>query len=239
MSFGLVANNRMDIKLANPVPVAAVLFPNCGSAVAGFMRGTKKAGVLAGLLLGTVFAASAIQVTYQVNLGTQIALGNFRPGSDTVFVNGTFSSPNWKSTASDGSTSYLLTPVAGNTNLYTGTFNIVNAAGDTEDHKFIINPGGNFSALNWESPVSTAGGNRSFKVPGVATNLPIVYFNDQVLPAAFPFIAGTDFSLLTFFENRGKVYKDGGQTQDALTNLKNSGLNCVRLRLFTSSAAQA
>jgi arabinogalactan endo-1,4-beta-galactosidase len=228
MELGLAVNSRMGIKFVNPVPAAA-----------GFMSGTRKAGFLAGLLLGTAFAASAIQVTYQVNMGTQIALGNFRPGTDTVFVSGTFSSPTWKQTASDGSTSYLLTPVAGNTNLYMGTFSIVNSAGSTESHKFIINPGGNFSALNWESPVSIAGGNRSFTVPGVATNLPVVYFNDQVLPAAVPFVAGTDFSLLTFFENRGKVYKDGGQTQDALAILKNSGLNCVRLRLFTSSAAQA
>lgn len=197
------------------------------------------AGFMAGWLAGMALTASAVQVTYQVDLGTQIALGNFRPGTDTIFVSGTFSSPTWKSTASDGSTSYLLAPVAGNTNLYTGTFNIVNSAGSTESHKFVINPGGSFSALNWESPVSTLGGNRTFKVPGVATNLPVVSFNDQVLPDAMPFIAGADFSHLAFFEGRGKVYKDGGQVQDALAILKNSGLNCVRLRLFTSSAAQA
>jgi len=53
------------------------------------------------------------------------------------------------------------------------------------------------------------------------------------------FIAGADFSHLAFFEDRGIVYKDGGQPQDALGILKQNGLNCVRLRLFTSSAAQA
>jgi arabinogalactan endo-1,4-beta-galactosidase len=104
----------MGMKFANPVPAAAVLFPNCGSAVAGFMNGTKKAGVLAGLLLGTTFAA----------------------------------------------------------------------------------------------------------------------------PAA-PFVAGADFSHLAFFEARGVTYKDGGQVQDGIQILKNHGINCVRLRLFTSSAAQA
>jgi arabinogalactan endo-1,4-beta-galactosidase len=239
MEYGLAANSRMGIKFANPAPAAAARFTAGWPVASGFGGGIRKAGFLATLWLATTLAASAIQVTYQVNLGTQIALGNFRPGMDTVFVSGTFSSPTWKSTASDGSTSYLLTPVAGNTNLYTGTFNIVNSAGSTENHKFVINPDGNFSALNWESPASTLGGNRTFKVPGVATNLPVVHFNDQVLPAAAPFVAGADFSLLTFFENRGKVYRDGGQTQDALTILKNSGLNCVRLRLFTSSAAQA
>jgi len=53
------------------------------------------------------------------------------------------------------------------------------------------------------------------------------------------FIAGADLSHLAFFENRGIAYKDGGVTSNALAILKNNGLNCVRLRLFTSSAAQA
>jgi len=57
-------------------------------------------------------------------------------------------------------------------------------------------------------------------------------------PAA-EFIAGADFSHLGFFEDRGIVYKDGGEPRDALAILKRGGLNCVRLRLFTSSAEQA
>ena len=207
----------MGMKFANPVPAASRF--------------------LAASLLGVALAVPAVQVTYQVNLGTQIALGNFHPGADTVFVSGTFSSPAWKSSASDGSTSYVLAPAAGNTNLYRGTFNIVNAAGTTESHKFIINPGANFSALTWESPASTLGDNRSFTVPAAATNLPAVDFSDQMLPAAAPFIAGADFSDLSFFESRGKVYKDNGQAQDGLAILKNAGLTCVRLRLWTGSTA--
>jgi arabinogalactan endo-1,4-beta-galactosidase len=53
------------------------------------------------------------------------------------------------------------------------------------------------------------------------------------------FIAGADMSHLVFFENRGITYKDANQTGDALEILKQRGINCVRLRLFTSSAAQA
>jgi len=52
-------------------------------------------------------------------------------------------------------------------------------------------------------------------------------------------IAGADFSHLAFFESRGIVYRDGGLPADALALLKNRGLTCVRLRLFTSSPAQA
>jgi arabinogalactan endo-1,4-beta-galactosidase len=53
------------------------------------------------------------------------------------------------------------------------------------------------------------------------------------------FLAGADFSDLAFFESQGVTYKDGGQVQDGIQILKNHGINCVRLRLFTSSAAQA
>lgn len=53
------------------------------------------------------------------------------------------------------------------------------------------------------------------------------------------FLSGADCSHLKFFEDRKIVYKEAGQTNDMLVILKNHGLNCVRLRLFTSSAAQA
>jgi arabinogalactan endo-1,4-beta-galactosidase len=57
--------------------------------------------------------------------------------------------------------------------------------------------------------------------------------------AATNFLAAADFSDLAFFESKGVTYKDGGQVQDGIQILKNHGINCVRLRLWTSSAAQA
>ncbi|HTS16378.1 MAG TPA: glycosyl hydrolase 53 family protein [Verrucomicrobiae bacterium] len=57
--------------------------------------------------------------------------------------------------------------------------------------------------------------------------------------AAEGIVAGADFSDLAYMESLGAVYRDGGQAQDALAILKKHGLTCVRLRLFTSSAAQA
>ena len=53
------------------------------------------------------------------------------------------------------------------------------------------------------------------------------------------FVAGVDASHLRFFEDRGIVYREAGQVQDALAILQRRGVTCVRLRLFTSSAAQA
>lgn len=57
--------------------------------------------------------------------------------------------------------------------------------------------------------------------------------------AAGEFMAGADFSHVGFFQDRGVVYRDDGVPQDVLRLLKARGLNCVRLRLFTSSPAQA
>jgi arabinogalactan endo-1,4-beta-galactosidase len=186
--------------------------------------------------LMVVLQSLAVQVTYQVNLSVQIALGNFRPGIDTIFVSGTFTSPNW--IASSSASAYLLRPSAGDSNIYTGTFNIINGTGTTEEHKFVINPNNSYSSttLDWENV--TGGGNRTFLVANSNMTLPVVYFSDGTQPT-FPFTAAADFSLLSFFENSGIHYKDGGQVRDGLSILKNHAFTCVRLRLFTSSAAQA
>jgi arabinogalactan endo-1,4-beta-galactosidase len=53
------------------------------------------------------------------------------------------------------------------------------------------------------------------------------------------FLSAVDFSHLAFFESKGISYKDGGQIEDGIQILKHHGINCVRLRLWTSSPAQA
>jgi arabinogalactan endo-1,4-beta-galactosidase len=57
--------------------------------------------------------------------------------------------------------------------------------------------------------------------------------------AATNFLAAADFSDLAYFESRGVTYKEAGQVADGLQILKQHGINCVRLRLFTSSQSQA
>ena len=49
------------------------------------------------------------------------------------------------------------------------------------------------------------------------------------------FLAAADFSHLKFFEDGGITYKDNGQVQDGIQILKNHGINCVRLRLFSNT----
>lgn len=202
-----------------------------------FYRRQVSLAVLGTVLLTGGAGAAANQITYQVNLAGQRALGNFNPAAgDTVLVSGTFTPTDWTTTST-------LAPSGGDSNLFTGTFSNDVTPGNYENHKFIINPGGNSSAaqLVWES-----GNNRFFQVTAGDQTLPLVYFDNVTNAPAPPtnsvaadFIAGADLSHLKFFEDRGVSYRVNGQVQDALTILKNRGINCVRLRLFTSSAAQA
>ena len=53
------------------------------------------------------------------------------------------------------------------------------------------------------------------------------------------FLSAADFSFVPYFESLGVQYRDGGTIRDPFQILKNHGINCVRLRIFTSSAAQA
>ena len=72
-----------------------------------------------------------------------------------------------------------------------------------------------------------------------AAGLALAFVFPGVLRAQSNFIAGADLSLLAYFETNGIAYKDNGQAGDAIQILANHGINCIRLRLFTSSDAQA
>ncbi len=60
-----------------------------------------------------------------------------------------------------------------------------------------------------------------------------------VAAQASEFIVGADMSHLAFFESRGVKYREDGKVSDAFMLLKDRGLNCIRLRLFTSNSSQA
>ena len=140
----------------------------------------KTRGLWAVALLASALTASAITATYYVDMSVQIAIGNFNPATDQVFVFGNFSDPPFQQTATDGSTNYILAPTGTNANVYAGTFTLAtNAPGSFENHQFVMNPGENFGALVYEPNANFgAGGNRFFTVPTTNTNLPTVFFND-------------------------------------------------------------
>jgi hypothetical protein len=119
-------------------------------------------------------------VTLQVDMSVQAAIGDFDPTvGDYVEARGSFQSPTW----SGGFT--LTNRPAPDTNVYVGVATIVNSPGTTISYKFWDTkfPG------NYENPISTGGGNRSFNL--LTTNgtivLTDVLFSDiqlaDVLPA--------------------------------------------------------
>ena len=188
-------------------------------------------------VLSAITASAQIQVTYNVNMSVQEQLGNFKPANgDTVFVSGNFATTNgaWLQTATDGSTNYILTLVPGTTN-YTGTFTVTNDPGTFENHQFVINPGGNFSSLMWE-PNIVGGGNRFYAVPGVNTNLPIVFFNDVsnanqlvVIPVTFSVNMAVQNTMGNFSEAGGDIVLVAGDfngfTANSATLMTDNGNN--------------
>lgn len=111
------------------------------------------------------------QVTFSVNMGVQKALGNFDPNTDFVYVAGDPLN-NWTPGAS------TLSPSGGDTNIYTGTFNVTTTVGTVVNHKFIMNTF--IAGQQWENngvgPNSAQ--NRQFTFTNEATTLPTVYFNN-------------------------------------------------------------
>lgn len=154
--------------------------------------------------------ASANLVTYQVNMGTQITLGNFNPGSgDRVMVAGNYSNPDWVTTNA-------LTASIGDTNIYVGTFNNDMGTDSFENHKFIIDVGGTQATLNWETIA-----NRFFQVTAGDQTLPVVYFNDVTSASSlrtndvkFQVNIGTQIALGNFNPASDFVYVAG----DAVNN---------------------
>jgi len=127
------------------------------------------------LLFSATLPASAVPVTFRVNLEYQITndAPTFDPNNDTVEIRGDFNNDNWSS-------GFPLVRV-GNTTSYTNTYDITNPSpGGFVQFKFhTYGP----SEDNWESLpgyIYTNGyGNRAFILSNSAQMLPPVYFNDQ------------------------------------------------------------
>jgi hypothetical protein len=112
-------------------------------------------------VIGLGSQAYATNVTFQVNMSVQQALGNFTPGTNQVVVRGTFN--NWSGVANectDGDAD----------GIYTGTFDLT--AGAIE-YKFVIIGG---ASDVWEGIAN----NRTATVGADPLVLPVVYFSDVV-----------------------------------------------------------
>ena len=175
-------------------------------------------------------STSTASVTFIVNLEGETAAGNFNPATDTVSVAGDALN-NWSTTASPLTNNPLLP------HLWRGTFPITTNITSAVSYKFVRHP--QAGGATWENNEVGPGAaqNRQFTFSGSALTLPQVDFNNTSPHTEF--IAGADMSHLAFFEDRAVTYRENSVVGDALALLRERGINCVRLRLFTSNATQA
>jgi hypothetical protein len=176
-----------------------------------------RCAICTGLLLGTVLAASAVEVTFQVNMGVQTAMGNFIPATDQVFLAGDAIN-SWSTTASQ------LTPSTTNADVWVGTFDVPGAAGTTVNYKYLISPASG-SGLVWEGNVGAGGAqNRSFALAASPETLAVVYFNNLSNatlahpPVTFQVNMGVQIAQGTFDPASGTVVVAG----DAINNWSTS-----------------
>ena len=105
-------------------------------------------------------------VAFQVDMEVEAALGNFTPGTDSVYANGAW----------DWSGSALLLTQVGNSYIYTNTVNLSFSPSTTVNYKYAIN--GGIAPNSWEGNVGPGGGqNRQFVLLG-NTNLALDFFNN-------------------------------------------------------------
>jgi len=116
---------------------------------------------------------AAINLTFRVNMGPQIQLGNFNPATDSVVVRGDFQIMagdvgNWYGDM------FLLTPSAANDSIYEITANLPDTAADhTIQYKYVMIHN---SSDTWESI-----DNRVYDITADPDQIiPLAYFNDIV-----------------------------------------------------------
>lgn len=134
-----------------------------------------RAAFLFCLTLLPFLAQAQNPVTFQVNMSVQTSAGAFNPATMTVEARGAFNS---------FAGGFTLTNSPGDTNIYSGTFDVPEAPASSVAYKFVFNNGG---TVNWESPATTGGGDRTFIVAGGAQTLPVVFFSDStgLVPVTF------------------------------------------------------
>lgn len=166
-------------------------------------------------------------VTFQINMSVQVALGSFDPGSGTVSVAGEFNG--WS--ASD----FALTQSVSDLDLWVGTRTLTGAADSTVSYKFVMNGG------TWEGNVGPGGTqNRALTLTSSAQTLPVVFFNNVTavpsnIPITFQVNLGVQIAQGNFDPDLGVVSVAG----DLLNNWNTSASVLTRsttdLNLWTGT----
>jgi len=130
-----------------------------------------KSWLVTGLTFGAVLMASAVSVTFQINMSVQTALGQFdATAGDYVVVGGDFNS--WSTSA------FVLTQTSTNADVWQGTVDLT--ASSYPNYKFIMIRSSQTPTTVWEIDGLGSGGaqNRWFGVGTSDQVLSVVYFNN-------------------------------------------------------------
>jgi hypothetical protein len=130
-------------------------------------------------------SATTNAVTFTIDMGPEISLGNFNPSLMQIEVLGTFENPKWTA-------GFVLTndPNSSLSNIYSGTILDGNYPGTFEEYKFVISTNG--GGLNFES--FNGGLNRTFFTPTNAGALTRAFFN-EVLGISIPVTFQVDMTV--------------------------------------------
>ncbi len=252
-SSTVYTNTANDTTDANGTTLQYKFYSSNGSTWESLATGQNRAALLptnsgASLVLPTPFfndggAAVANNITFQVDVAQQIALGNFDPATtDQVVVRGIFNGWSGNATALTLDTSIHRTNQFGlvTTNVYTGTHPVTSSPAAMQAFKYVIaRTGGD----QWDSPSSAnqdGGGNRYFA--NVAQALPLVNFSD----APFAPLAKVTFSV----DMSAVLISDAGYDPATVTvngdfNGWSSGIACTNnpiaanTNIYTSTAITA
>ena len=132
-----------------------------------------KHGFCAGLLFGSAIVATAVPVTFQVNMRVQTWLGRFNPSTDFVEGRGSFN----VDAGGVWLNGFTLRQSPTDTNIYVGIYDITTIPpGTSVDHKYVINSA--TSGLVWEGNVGVGRADRAFMLASSDQSLPVVYFDN-------------------------------------------------------------
>ncbi|HEX7862229.1 MAG TPA: carbohydrate-binding module family 20 domain-containing protein [Verrucomicrobiae bacterium] len=142
----------------------------------------------------------AVPVTFQIDLGPRINLGEFDQISDIIEVRGDFT---------DWNGGFQLTNSTANPTIYTGTRDIAGPTGTNVLFKFVQSRG---DLVTWENDP-----NRSISLPADATTLPVFYFNNvwegAPIPVTFQVNMATQQAAGAFVPSEGDFVEVRGSFQ--------------------------
>jgi hypothetical protein len=137
-------------------------------------------------------SATTNYITFRIDMGPQIYLGHFTPGTDLIKVYGSFEQPHWSGNFDPtGVLNYLTNnpTLSGNaSNIYSGTFADGNYPGTVTQYKYVIAPGG--TGTTYED-----GSDRTLVTPTNAATKAIEYFNGVSTYAAIPITFSVDMTV--------------------------------------------